>query len=60
MYPSARAPDHCKRNPSKADIIIADMFVGSHLKDNTPGGSNHGMSVTKKKTVTGVVFHINL
>lgn len=58
--PSANAPDHCKRNPSKADMRIADVFVGSHLKDNTPGGSSHGIRATRKKIVTGVVFHISL
>lgn len=59
-YPSARAPDHCNRKPSKAEIRIALVLVASHLKDSTPGGSSHGISATKKKIVTGVVFHINL
>lgn len=36
------------------------MLFTSHLKDNTPGGSSHGIKANKNKIVTGVVFHINL
>lgn len=59
-YPSAKAPDHWRRKPSKADTRIADVLFTSHLKDNTPGGSSHGIKPNKNKIVTGVVFHINL
>lgn len=60
FYPSAKAPDHCRRNPRTADTIIADELLIFQPKDNTPGGSSHGIKATKKKIVTGVVFHINL
>lgn len=59
-HPSAKAPDHCRRKPSKADIRMVLALLTSHTKDNAPGGSNHGIKASKKKIVTGVVFHINL
>jgi len=59
-HPSAKAPESCKRKPSAADTTIAVELLKSQLKDNTPGGSNHGIRASKKNTVTGVVFHINL
>lgn len=60
MYPSAKAPDHWRRKPRRADMKMADELLIFHLNNNTPGGSNHGINANKKKTVTGVVFHINL
>lgn len=59
-HPSARAPDHCRRKPRAADIRMVAVLLGSHLNDSTPGGSSHGIRASKKKTVIGVVFHINL
>jgi cell shape-determining protein MreC len=59
-YPNAKAPDHCKRKPRRADIKIADELFTSHLKDRTPGGSIQGINAPRKKIVIGVVFHINL
>lgn len=58
--PSANAPDHCKRKPRSADIRTADELLRFHTKENPPGGSSHGIRASKKKIVTGVVFHINL
>ena len=59
-HPSAKAPDHCSKKPRAADIRIAVELLRSHLNDRIPGGSNHGIRASKKKIVTGVVFHINL
>ena len=59
-HPRAKAPDHCRRKPSSADIIMAEVLLTFQLKDNTPGGSNQGIKGTRKKIVTGVVLHINL
>lgn len=59
-YPSAKAPDHCRRNPNRADIRIGSVLLMSQLKERTPGGSSKGIRATKNKTVIGVVFHINL
>lgn len=59
-HPKARAPDHCNRKPSRADMRTAVELFRSHLNNSTPGGSNHGIKATKKKIVIGVVFHINL
>jgi hypothetical protein len=59
-HPSAKAPDHCRRKPRRAVRKIADELYRSHLNDNSPGGSKHGIKATRKKIVTGVVFHINL
>ena len=59
-HPKARAPDHCKRKPSRADMRTAVELFRSHLNKSTPGGSNHGIKATKKKIVIGVVFHISL
>ena len=59
-HPSAKAPDHCKRKPRAADVKTAEELWRFHLKDETPGGSNHGNNANKKKIVTGVVFHISL
>jgi len=59
-HPNANAPDHCKRKPRRADTKTAVELFTSHLKDRTPGGSIHGINAPRKKTVIGVVFHINL
>jgi len=59
-HPNAKAPDHCKRKPRRADTKTAVELFTSHLKDSTPGGSIHGINAPRKKIVTGVVFHINL
>ena len=59
-HPRAKAPDHWRRNPRRADTRMAVELLKFQLKDNTPGGSNHGLRANKKKIVTGVVFHINL
>lgn len=59
-HPSARAPDNCRRKPRRADIKIANELLRFHLKANAPGGSIIGIRATKKTTVIGVVFHINL
>ena len=59
-HPSAKAPDHCRRKPSKADMRMALVLFTSQTKDNAPGGSNHGIKANKKEIVIGVVFHINL
>lgn len=59
-HPSAKAPDHCRRKPRKADMKIKVAFWAFHLNNKAPGGSNHGMRASKKNIVTGVVFHINL
>lgn len=59
-HPNAKAPDHCKRKPRRADTIMAVELFTSHLKDRTPGGSIQGIKAPRKKTVIGVVFHINL
>lgn len=59
-HPSAKAPDHCRRKPRRADMKMADELLRFHLYNNTPGGSKQGIRASKKKTVTGVVFHINL
>lgn len=39
---------------------MANELLRFHLKANAPGGSINGIRATKKKTVIGVVFHINL
>eukprot|EP01018_Ginkgo_biloba_P006494 Gb_32640 [translate_table: standard] len=59
VAPSAKAPDHCSKNPSVAEIIMANELERFQLNASKPGGSNHGIKTTKEKTVMGVVFHIN-
>lgn len=59
-YPRAKAPDHWSRNPRTADMKIADELVEFHRNERAPGGSSQGINPTRKKSVIGVVFHINL
>lgn len=59
-YPSARAPDHCSKNPKMAEIKIAEVLFRFQLNARIPGGSSRGIKAMKKNTVIGVVFHINL
>lgn len=59
-HPSAKAPDHWRRNPNNADMMMADALFQVQLKDNTPGGSSNGIKTTKKNIEIGLVFHINL
>jgi hypothetical protein len=56
-HPSAKAPDHWRRKPNRAEI---KLFLKFQLNNNKPGGSNKGINVNKKNIVIGVVFHISL
>jgi hypothetical protein len=47
-HPSAKAPDHWRRKPNRAEIIIAQLFLKFQLNNNKPGGSNKGINVNKK------------
>jgi hypothetical protein len=59
-HPSAKAPDHWRRKPNKAEMIMAQLFLKFQLNNHKPGGSNKGINVNKKNIVIGVVFHIRL
>jgi hypothetical protein len=59
-HPSAKAPDHCRRKPNKAEMIIAQLFLKFQSNNSKPGGSSRGINASKKNMVTGVVFHISL
>lgn len=59
-YPSAKAPDHCSKNPRMADIKITEVLLKFQSKESTPGGSKQGNIAARKIKVIGVVFHISL
>lgn len=59
-HPRVKAPDHWRRNPKIADMIMAVQLLRSHWKESNPGGSNDGIRANKKNIVVGVVFHISL
>lgn len=59
-YPSAKAPDHCSKNPRMADAKITKVLLKFQSNESTPGGSKQGNIAARKIKVIGVVFHISL
>jgi len=59
-YPSAKAPDHCSKNPRTADPKITKVLLKFQSNESTPGGSKQGNIAARKIKVIGVVFHISL
>lgn len=39
---------------------MTEELAALQWKERAPGGSSHGIMVSRKKRVIGVVFHINL